>query len=147
MVSPLMMVQRNGLNDPFASARQEMDRLFNRVFGLESPYARNGWYAPLAAWEDDQHFYVEVELPGVTKDDFEVVVHEGKLRISGQRKAPEGERNYWRNERFYGSFDRTIALPETADWDTIDAQLTNGVLKITLNKRAEAQPRRVEVKS
>jgi HSP20 family protein len=142
-----MAVQRNGLNDPWASARQEMDRLFGRFFGPETPYARGGWYAPLAAWEDEQHFYVEVELPGVSKDDFELITHEGKLRISGERKAPEGERHYWRNERFYGAFDRTIALPESVDWDNIDAELTNGVLRITLHKRPEAQPRKVEIKT
>ena len=145
MVSPLLVNQRNGLNDPFASARQEMDRLLGRVFANETPDVRGG-YAPLAAWEDEQHFYIEVELPGVSKDDFELITHEGKLRITGQRKAPEGERHYWRNERFYGSFDRTIALPDTVDWDNIEAELTNGVLHITLHKRPEAQPRKVEIK-
>ena len=141
-----LMIQRNGLSDPFASARTEMDRLFNRVFGAESPYARNGWYAPLAGWEDEQNFYVEVELPGVAKEDLELIAHDGKLRIQGERKAPEGERHYWRNERFYGTFDRTIALPESVDWEHIEAELTNGVLRVTLHKRAEAQPRKVEVK-
>ena len=145
MVSPLL-TQRNGLHDPFAAARQEMDRLVGRVLGSESPYARGGWYAPLAAWEDEQHFYIEVELPGVSREDFELVAHDGKLQISGERKAPEGERHYWRNERFYGRFERTIALPETVNWDNIEAELAGGVLRITVHKRPEAQPRRVEVK-
>jgi HSP20 family protein len=87
-----------------------------------------------------------VELPGLSKDDFELIAHEGKLRISGQRKAPEGERNYWRNERCYGTFERTIALPESVDWDNVEAELTHGVLRITLHKRPEAQPRKVEIK-
>lgn len=138
-------LQRNGLSDPFASAHDEVGKLFNRFFGAENPYVR-GWYAPLAAWEDEQHFYVEVELPGVSKDDFELIAHDGKLRIHGERKAPEGERHYWRNERFYGAFDRTIALPDTVDWNQVEAEYTNGVLRVMLNKRAEAQPRKVEIK-
>jgi HSP20 family protein len=145
MVSPLV-IQRNALSDPFVSARQEMDRLFGRVFGSESPYVRGGWYAPLAAWEDEQHFYVEVELPGVSKEDFELIAHEGKLRISGEKKVPDGERHYWRNERFYGAFDRTIALPDSVAWEKVDAEFANGVLRVTLPKRAEAQPRKVDVK-
>jgi HSP20 family protein len=100
----------------------------------------------LAGWEDENNFYVEVELPGVTKEDFELIAHDGKLRISGVRKMHEGERNFWRNERFYGAFDRTIALPDTVDWENIEAELTNGVLRVTLHKRPEAQPRKVEIK-
>ena len=49
-------------------------------------------------------------------------------------------------KRFYGAFDRTIALPDTVDWNQVEAEYTNGVLRVMLNKRAEAQPRKVEIK-
>jgi HSP20 family protein len=134
--------------DPFASMRREMDQAFGRFFTEvpENGGATRGWYAPVAMWDDAGKVFLEVELPGVTKDHLEVTVHNGVLHIRGERKAPEGDRNYWVNDRLYGAFERTVSLPDDVDADSIDAHLTDGVLHIALVKRPEAQPKKITVK-
>jgi len=97
-------------------------------------------------WDNPDKVLLEIELPGVTKDSIDLTIHNGMMRVSGERKCPEDERNYWVNERLYGPFDRTISLPDDVDPDSVDAQLTDGVLHISLSKRPEAQPKKVTVK-
>jgi len=106
----------------------------------------SGWRAAVAVWDDSDRVLLEVELSGVTKDSIDLTVHKGVLRISGERKRPEGDRNYWVNERVYGPFDRSFSLPDDVDPETIDAQLTDGVLHVSLSKRPEVQPKKVAVK-
>ena len=105
----------------------------------------SGWWAPWACWEDDGHLHLELELPGVAKDDLELVTHQGKLLVKCQRKAPEEGKQFRFNTRRYGEFERVISLPDTIDTDAIQAELRDGVLHVTLNKRAEAQPKRINV--
>lgn len=135
--------------DPFASMRREMDHLFNRFLTdlPEDGGATRGWFAPVAMWDDTERVYLEVELSGVAKEDVDLTVHNGTLRISGERKLPEGDRNYWVNDRVYGRFDRAISLPEDVDSDSIDAHLVDGVLHIELAKKPEAQPKKITVKA
>jgi HSP20 family protein len=104
------------------------------------------WRAPVAMWQNADKFFIEVELPGVTKDSIDLTNHNGLLRISGERKWVETDRNYLVNERVYGTFDRTISLPEDVDADSIDAEFSDGVLRIQLSKKPEAQPRKIAVK-
>ncbi len=133
--------------DPVSSMRREMDHLFGRLFSDASENgATRGWFAPVAMWDDADKVYLEVELPGVSKDAIDVTVHNGLLRISGERKAPEGDRNYWVNDRSYGTFDRALSLPEDVDAESIDAHFTEGVLHIVLSKKPEAQPKKIAVR-
>jgi len=128
--------------------QREMENFFGRFLNesAESHGAARGWRAAVSMWDDANKVFLEVELPGVTKESLDLTVHNGVMRISGERKAPEGERNYWVNERLYGPFDRTIALPDDVDSDNIEAQLSDGVLQITLSKKPEAQPKKIAVK-
>jgi len=128
--------------------QREMESLFGRVLGdgVENGGAIRGWRAPIALWDDADKVYLEVEVPGVTKDTIDLSVHKGVLRISGERKMPEADRNYWVNDRLYGTFDRTISLPEDVDPDSIDAHLSDGVLNVVLSKRPEAQPKKIAVR-
>ena len=134
--------------DALATVQREMENLFGRVLNetSDSNGATRGWRAPVAMWDDADKVFLEIEIPGVTKDSLDLTVHNGMMRISGERKAPEGERNYWVNDRTYGPFDRTIALPEDVDADNIDARLADGVLHIVLSKHPEAQPKKITVK-
>jgi HSP20 family protein len=128
--------------------QQEMENFLGRFLN-DTPSnagAARGWRAAVSMWEDADKVFVELELPGVSKDTLDLTVHNGIMRISGERKVPEGDRNYWVNERVYGPFERTIALPEDVDAETIDAQLTEGVLRIALSKKPEAQPKKITVK-
>lgn len=135
-------------NETLGAMQREMEHFLGRFLNdtAENAGAARGWRAAVAMWDDADKVFLEMELPGVTKDSIDLTVHNGLMRISGERKAPEGDRNYWVNERLYGPFERAIALPEDVDPDTIDAQLTEGVLRIVLSKKPEAQPKKITVK-
>ena len=124
-------------------ASEDVDRLFNRFFNGNREVA--GTFLPLTVWEDEKQLHIEAEAPGATIDQIELVVHDGTLRISYTRMAPEGERKYWINERGYGKFERVIRLAEAFDEDSVKAELSGGVLHVTLAKKPELQPRKIAV--
>jgi HSP20 family protein len=140
---------------PFGDVRSEMNRLhdeMNRLFGRYANGPRGlspGGYPPLNMWEDDDHLYVEAELPGFCLDELEMyVTGENQLSIKGTRKPPEQGKGTWhRQERGYGSFSRLMELPGPVDSEQVSAEFKNGVLTITLPKKSEAKPRRIEVKA
>jgi HSP20 family protein len=121
----------------------EFDTLFNQFFRSEGGVS---WHAPVSIWEADNTFHVEADAPGVTKEDVEITFDKGTLQISLERKAPEGDRTNWHNERGYGKVSRSFSLPDTVDPNTITAELTNGVLQVTIAKLPEAQPKKIDVK-
>jgi HSP20 family protein len=129
--------------------RDEMNRLFGR-WGSNQPL-RFGYsvYPPLNLWEDDDHLYVEAELPGFEMSDLEIYVTSGnQLSITGERKRPELEGGNWhRQERGYGNFNRMIELPHEVNSDHVAAEFKNGVLTVTLPKTEGVKPRRIEVKA
>ncbi|GIW94189.1 MAG: molecular chaperone Hsp20 [Pirellulaceae bacterium] len=124
---------------------------------MERLLSGNGWrgfefgvgFPALNVWKDDNNLYVEAELPGFELSDLEIVVTgDRQLSIKGERKQPEIKNGTWhRQERYYGSFSRMIELPESVDPDKVTAELKLGVLTVTLPKREEAKPRRIEVKA
>lgn len=131
-----------------SSVHREMEDFFGRLLNErpangESPRA---WRAPVAMWQEADKVFIEYEVPGVSKDSVDVTVHNGTMRVTGERALPEGERNYWVNERAYGKFEQSVVLPEDVDADSIDAQLTDGVLRIVLTKRPEAQPKKITLR-
>ena len=139
---------------PFGDVRTEMNRLhdeMNRLFGRYGNGTREfsaGGYPPLNLWEDENNFYVEAELPGFDLDNLEMYVNgENQLSIKGDRKQPSLVKGTWhRQERGYGSFGRLIELPGAVDSGKVAANFTQGVLTITLPKKEESKPRRIEVK-
>jgi HSP20 family protein len=82
----------------------------------------------------------------MTDQDVEVTVHNGILFIRGERKVEEG-REYLYNGRTWGRFERAITLPEAVDAETVEAELTNGVLRIALPKSPEAKPKRIALRT
>jgi HSP20 family protein len=98
--------------------------------------------------ETNDSFVLKADVPGVDEKDLDVAVHNGLLTVSGSRQGEErkeGE-SYALYERQYGSFSRSFALPDMADGERIDASLKNGVLSLTIAKKAEAKPRKIEIK-
>jgi HSP20 family protein len=98
--------------------------------------------------ETTDSFVLKADLPGVDEKDLDVAVHNGVLTVSGSRAADErkdGE-SFVLYERQYGSFSRSFALPDMADGERIEAALTNGVLTLTIAKKAEAKPRKIAIK-
>lgn len=92
--------------------------------------------------------FVEMELPGLELEDLEILIVGNKLTVKGERKRPSLDGMRWlHQERGFGSFQREFLLPERVEGDKVDAKLNCGVLTITLPKRAEDKPRRIEVRS
>lgn len=137
----------SGLAAVGTASINRLDSFFDRVFGDDGGVVSQTWSsAPLAIWQDDDHFFIEAELPGMTDHEVEVTVHNEMLSIRGERKPVEG-RQYLHNGRSYGRFERSIALPEAVLADEVRATLTNGVLHIELPKRPEAKPKRIAIKA
>jgi HSP20 family protein len=126
------------------------ERLFERFF--DDSFFNDGfspeWGAgvPVSLWQDEDHVYIEAELPGLTDQDVDVTVHNGMLFIRGERKPEEG-RQYLYNGRTWGQFERVIRLPEAVDADNVQAELTHGILQVALPKSPEAKPKKITLKS
>lgn len=125
--------------------RDEFERLLTgngfRAFNVTA-------FPAINMWEDDNNLYVEAELPGFDMSQVEITVTgDNQLSIKGERKQPELENGTWhRQERGFGKFSRMIELPEPVDADKVTAEFKYGVLTITLPKKEEAKPRKIEVK-
>lgn len=136
--------------------RREMDRIFDEFFrdwesefGLEEASA----FSPaLNVAESDEAIEATMELPGLSEDDIEITLGRDGLTITGEKKGEEEERgkNYFRRERRYGYFRRTIPLPPDAiDADNVEATFNKGVLTITVPKKevAKSEAKRITVKA
>jgi HSP20 family protein len=147
-------------DDPFRSLHREMDRLFDDfVHGFElAPWMGERWptmsrgYAPqIDVTESDTEVIVTAELPGMEEKDIDVSLGHGALTMKGEkREAKESkERGYYRSERSYGSFARTIPLPCEVEEDKVSATFKKGVLTISLPKTPEArrEVKHIEVKT
>jgi HSP20 family protein len=126
---------------------EEMNRLFGRYTNGGRDFSLSS-YPPLNLWEDENNLYVEAELPGFSLDGLEMyVTGDNQLSIKGERKQPEPGKGTWhRQERGYGAFSRLLELPSAVAGDRVSAEFKSGVLTITLPKKEEAKPRRIEVK-
>jgi HSP20 family protein len=136
-------LQKNRFNRLLTGGLPEFDSLFNQFFRAEEVAM---WRAPASIWEAENVFHIEVDAPGVTKEDVELTFDKGTLQVTLERKAPEVERTNWHNERGYGKVSRTVSLPETVDPETFQAELINGVLHVTIAKLPQAQPKKIDVK-
>jgi len=106
-------------------------------------------WAPLVdIAEDAKEYLIKVELPEVHKDDVKVMVENGTLTISGERKAEKEEkgRRFHRMERYYGRFERSFSIPDDAEPDDVKAEFKDGVLRVRLTKSEKARPKQIEVK-
>ena len=140
------------IETPLARFREEVDRLFERfwreAWGITGG-ERLGWGPNINLAETDDAVTVEAELPGLEPKDIEVRLSGNVLTISGQKKQEHEDRrrNYHYVERRFGRFQRSVRLPSSVDPDKIDAKFKNGVLTITMPKRPEAKPKRIEVRT
>lgn len=135
--------------------RSEIDRVFDRFFrdpfGTSLAEAFGGWTGWLRTdlSESDDEVIVRAELPGVDAKDVEINVTGNTLTISGEKKEEreDKQRNYRYVERQFGSFRQSVRLPGYVDPDQVDATFKNGVLRVKIAKKADAKPRKIEVKS
>ena len=129
--------------EPFS---RDLDRVFDAFFGQTEQQARR-WVPPMDLVEAEDHFILKADLPGLTEGDVNIEVQDGSLTISGERKAEheQRERGWYRIERAFGSFNRSLTLPDGVDADRIEASFLNGVLEVRIPKPEERKPRRIEI--
>jgi HSP20 family protein len=115
----------------------------------ESSIVTSHWVPAVDVKEEDTRFIITADIPGVDPKDIEVTAENNMLTIKGERKteSEEEKEGYKRIERSRGTFYRRFSLPDTADVDKIRADSKNGVLQLTIPKRASKQGHKIEVKS
>lgn len=168
MALPMRVEQRGGGTNPFEIIRQDLNML-NRFFGggLFGEPSEAGLLGTAGNFgvdirEDADHIYVEADLPGFRKEDINLSLEQGVLSISAERReevtmpsrpgqqgqqAKEGQKegDYLLRERRIERFNRSFTLPSNVNEQSVQAKLENGVLKITIDKREEAKPKRIQV--
>jgi HSP20 family protein len=136
----------------FDSLHGEMNRLFDGFFGNRTgERARGGgrWMPAMDLLERGDEFVLRADLPGVAMDDVSIEIQDGVMQVSGERKArheTEGE-SYYRAERAFGSFTRTLALPDGVEQDAVKASVADGVLEVRIPKPAERAPHKVAIEA
>ncbi|HKY07687.1 MAG TPA: Hsp20/alpha crystallin family protein [Candidatus Binatia bacterium] len=127
-----------------------INELFDETFGRAraSSTTRNPvWLPPVDILESRDSYLIRAELPGMKKEDFNLEIKEGTLKLSGERKfeEPANGVEYHRAERAAGPFLRSFSLPQTAKADEIKATYRDGILEIHVPKADEAKPRQIAI--
>jgi HSP20 family protein len=138
--------------EPFrelAALQNEMGRFMNQMWGSPAPDAANGspWLPALDTWETEDEIVLALDLPGIPEDKVSIEVDDGVLTVSGERERTverSGDR-FSRFERRYGTFSRSVTLPQGVDESQINASFANGVLEISVPKPEERRPKRISI--
>ncbi len=133
------------------SALRDLEGTFGRMFGeltREHLVNESCWAPAVDLRETDEAYTLEADLPGIKKEDIEVVAVDNTVTLKGERKDTREARadGIHRFERRYGCFQRTFELPAGFKADEVAAKYEDGVLRVTLPKKEEAKPRQIEVK-
>ena len=147
---------------PISQLHREIDRLFDEAFRGFPGVFRSRWDWPeetpvilspsLDIKESENDYLITVEVPGVAKEDVDIRVEGNRLTIRGEKKQEKKEEkeNYHCVERHYGSFERTLTLPQDANAEDINANFKNGVLTVDIKRKAHSAPKgekKIEVKA
>jgi len=136
--------------DQFDRLRSEIDQLFDRPeFPMSQGLFDRSVSPALDLLEDNDSFTIVCDLPGVSRDNLDVSIAQDVLTIKGE-KSLKGDlkgSSVYKNECWEGRFQRTISLPKPVDSAKIEAVFKNGLLMLTIPKRAEARARKIELKS
>lgn len=146
-----MAVQRYEPNSLLRRFQNEIDQMFDRDwrgYGDYPALSTAQWVPAVDIEETNEEYRIAADVPGMNAEDIDVTFENGVLTLQGERKSERTtEDNGARHvERSYGSFVRRFSLPDTADVDNIDAKVDKGVLHLSIKKKAESKPRKIEVK-
>jgi HSP20 family protein len=129
--------------------QSDMNRLFDSFFQGRGGNGIRGrrWIPAMDLVETEDHLVLRADLPGMTEDDVEIEIKDGVLTVSGERKTEHQEKSegFYRVERAFGSFSRSLNLPDRVDAGEINASFDNGVLEVKIPKPAESKPHRVQI--
>jgi HSP20 family protein len=126
----------------------DMNRLFDSFFGTQGQQGLSKrWVPAMDLVEVGDDLVLKADLPGLRREDVSIEVKDGVLTISGERKDEHEEKadGYYRVERTFGSFSRTLTLPKGIEADGIVADFADGVLEVKIPKPEERKPHRVEI--
>jgi len=134
--------------DPFdglTRVRSPLGDLFDAAFAVTP--APETWVPPVDILESPDAYLIRAELPGMSREDFNLEINEGSLTLSGERKleTPATNVEYRRAERFAGKFSRSFYLPETVERDEIRATYRDGILEVHVPKSEKARARQITV--
>jgi len=141
---------------PFLSLHREMNRLFDDVFrGVDTRFpsinagGASGRWPSIEVSETDKDIRITAEVPGMNEKDIEVLLDDGVLTLRGEKQSESEDKERHFSERFYGRFERHIAVGFDVQEDKIDAAFKNGVLTVTLPKseKAQSKVKRIAVRS
>jgi HSP20 family protein len=133
------------------SLQSEMNRLFNTVFDAPSNGSGGNvlrrWIPAMDLVESGEHFVLRADLPGMGEDDVNIEFEDGTLTVSGERKAEheDGNEGFHRVERSFGSFSRSLTLPQGIDPEAVTASFDRGVLEIRIPKPEQRKPRKIAI--
>ena len=152
-LAPIHGFRRMLSGDPF-SEMFDLQRSINHLFEnrisptSEEQVGLSTWTPAVDVYEDEKSFVIKAEIPGVSKSDVKVNLNENVLSITGERKFENEEKreNYHRVERRYGQFYRSFTLPPNVNAAEIAGEFKDGILRVTLPKKEEAQPKQIDVK-
>jgi HSP20 family protein len=134
--------------DTYSGLQAEVNRLFEGSFvSRKDPSGLATWAPAVDVFETENELVVKADLPDVSERDIDVRIENSTLTVRGERKFEEKteKENYLRIERTYGTFSRSFSLPSTVNNEAIKADYKDGVLTVTLPKRAESKPKQVKV--
>ena len=138
--------------DPFrdlSDVRSEMNRLFDSFFGMPSQFAgmERVWAPPVDMYETKDELVVSAELPGMNEKDIHLAITGDMLTLRGERQWNEGVKqdSYYRGERWFGRFERTLPLPIPVQSEKVKASYRDGVLTVTLPKAEEIKAKEIKI--
>ena len=132
--------------------QNEMNRLFNNFFDAPTGRGSSGtsrrWMPAMDLVETTDHYVLRADLPGLSDEDVNVQLEDNVLTISGERKTEQHteQEGYYRLERAFGGFSRSLTLPDGVDPDSVQAHFDRGVLEVTIPKPEQKKPRQVQIK-
>jgi HSP20 family protein len=144
--------------ESLAVVGRELDGMFEQLFGTPTsqgsgcksgqcaPESQKTLKAPAHIWEKDEQLFIHVELPGVHKEDVAVTFENGTLEVQAEKKRPDlGDHKAWHDSIVTGVYKHRVTLGDKFNPDSIEASMSDGMLKISLKKKPETQPRKVEI--
>ena len=136
--------------DPFrevVALQNRVNSLFREMNEGDSPLTTASFVPAVDIYEDSKKVVLKLEVPGINEKDLDIRVENNTLTVKGERKfeKEEKEENFHRIERRYGTFYRAFTLPSTVDTEHVQANYENGILKLELSKKPEAQPKQIKV--
>ena len=135
--------------DPFRELKELEKKIFNNQYQENNDVSISSFTPSVNTREDEKSYYVEVDLPGVKKEDISIDLSDGILTIKGERKLKKEiqEKDYYRVETSFGKFQRSFTVNENIDLENISAESIDGVLSVTIPKKEKkSNNKKIEIK-